>query len=331
MASQQATKSQKHDHDGQLAVVVPCYRETTKILDVIASIGEEVSRIYVVDDACPDKTGEYVRENCTDNRVEVLTHTTNKGVGGATMTGYKKAIEEGIEIIIKIDGDGQMDPSLIAGLVAPLLEGEADYVKGNRFYNLDGLSEMPNVRIFGNLALSFASKMSSGYWNIFDPTNGFTALHVDAARKLPFDKIDEGFFFESDMLFRLNLIRAVVVDLPMPARYGDEQSSLKIGSVIFSFAAKHYVNTMKRIFYSYFIRDFNLPSIELIFGKLLLLLGLIFGLFSWYESSKTDVNASAGTVLLAALPIILGFQLLLAFLNFDTKSVPQKPINHRHQ
>jgi dolichol-phosphate mannosyltransferase len=313
----------------KVAVVIPCYRETSRILDVIKEIGEEVTKIIVVDDACPDKTGEYVKTHCTDPRIEVLIQEKNTGVGGATMNGYKRAIEENAEIIVKVDGDGQMDPSLIPELIAPLLKGEADYVKGNRFYNLDGLSEMPRVRIFGNLALSFASKVSSGYWNVFDPTNGFTALHIDAASKLPFDKIDNGFFFESDMLFRLNMLRAVVVDIPMPARYGDEESSLKIHSVIFSFAARHYLNAVKRIFYSYFIRDFGVPSIELVLGKLLLLFGAIFGTYSWYESTVTGEIATAGTVILAALPIIIGSQMLMAFLNFDTKSVPSKPLNRR--
>ncbi|MCP4709323.1 MAG: glycosyltransferase family 2 protein [Planctomycetes bacterium] len=314
---------------GKIAVVIPCYRETPRILDVIKAIGSEVTRIIVVDDACPDRTGDHVKSQCTDERVEVLIHESNTGVGGATMSGYKRAIEDGAEIIVKVDGDGQMDPSLIPDLIAPLQKGEADYAKGNRFYNLDSLSEMPRVRILGNLALSFASKVSSGYWNVFDPTNGFTAIHIDAAKRLPFDKINNGFFFESDMLFRLNMMRAVVVDIPMPARYGDEESSLKIHNVIFSFAAKHYVNVVKRIFYNYFIRDFGVPSIELVLGKLLLLFGIFYGAYSWHQSSVTGNPATAGTVILAALPIILGSQLLIAFLNFDTKNVPSSPLN-RH-
>lgn len=329
MAKGQGNTVSKFNSDGIIAVVIPCYRETSRILDVIKAIGSEVGRIIVVDDACPDKTGEHVKTHCSDQRVEVLFHDRNTGVGGATLSGYKRAIEEGAEVIVKVDGDGQMDPSLISELVAPLLAGEADYTKGNRFFNLDGLSEMPRVRIFGNLALSFLSKASSGYWNIFDPTNGFTAIHIDAARRLPFDKINEGFFFESDMLFRLNMMRAVVCDMPMPARYGDEESSLKVRNVIFNFAAKHYVNSVKRVFYSYFIRDFGVPSIELVLGKLLLLFGVLYGAYSWHESSVTDIPATAGTVILAALPIILGTQMLMAFLNFDTRNVPSKPLNRR--
>ena len=313
----------------KIAVVIPCYQEASRVLNVIKDIGTEVSHIIVIDDSCPDKTGEHVKTHCADPRVQVLIHEKNTGVGGATMSGYKRAIENGCEIIVKVDGDGQMDPSLIPTLIAPLQEGTADYVKGNRFYNLDGLTEMPRVRILGNLALSFASKASSGYWNIFDPTNGFTAIHIDTALSLPLEKIDNGFFFESDMLFRLNMLRAVVLDMPMPARYGDEKSSLKIRNVILSFAARHYRNMLKRIFYSYFIRDFGISSIELVLGKLLLLFGITFGAFAWYESSATGIPATAGTVILAALPIILGSQLLISFLNFDTKNVPTKPLNRR--
>jgi len=311
------------------AVVIPCFQESTRVLNVIKDIGSEVSQIIVIDDACPDRTGEHVKKHCADPRVQVLTHKKNTGVGGATISGYKQAIEDGCEIIVKIDGDGQMDPSLIPILIAPLQRGKADYVKGNRFYDLSGLSEMPKVRILGNLVLSFASKASSGYWNIFDPTNGFTAIHMDTVINLPLETIDNGFFFESDMLFHLNMLRAVVLDIPMPARYGDEKSSLKIHNVILSFAARHYCNMLKRFFYSYFIRDFGISSIELVLGKILLLFGITFGFLAWYESSITGIPATAGTVILSALPIILGSQLLIAFLNFDTKNIPTKPLN-RH-
>ena len=313
----------------KIGVVIPCFQETAQILDVIKDIGPEVNNIIVVDDACPDKTGEFVETHCADPRVQVLTHEKNTGVGGATMSGYKRAIKVGCEIIVKVDGDGQMDPSLIPILIAPIQRGTADYVKGNRFYNLDGLNEMPGVRILGNLVLSFASKISSGYWNIFDPTNGFTAIHIDAALNLPLEKIDKGFFFESDMLYHLNMLRAVVIDVPMSARYGDEESSLKIQNIILSFATRHYCNLIKRIFYSYFIRDFGISSIELVLGKLLLIFGITFGAFAWHESYSTGIPATAGTVILAALPIVLGSQLLIAFLNYDTKNIPTKPLN-RH-
>lgn len=310
-----------------VAVVVPCYRETARILDVLARIGPEVARIVVVDDACPDGTGRWVRERCRDPRVEVLVQDTNQGVGGATMTGYRRAIEAGADIIVKLDGDGQMDPELIPVLIKPLLAGEADYVKGNRFHDLDGLSAMPPMRLIGNLVLSFASKVSSGYWDLFDPTNGFTAIHARVVRALPLAKISRSFFFESDMLFRLYLLRAVVVDVPMRARYGGEDSNLRIGRVIGEFVLKHHRNAIKRVLYTYFLRDFTAASVELVFGLLLLLFGTGYGLWQWNVSIASGIPATAGTVILAALPVILGFQLLLAFLHFDIGNVPRRPIH----
>jgi len=312
-----------------LAVVLPCYRETGHILEVIKGIGKEISRIYVIDDACPDKTGEYVRSNCKDKRVEILLQTENTGVGGATLAGYKKALSDGADVIIKLDGDGQMDPALISVLIAPIIEGRADYTKGNRFYTLDRISQMPRMRIFGNLALSFITKVSSGYWNIFDPTNGFTAIHSEAVGQLPVDKIDNGFFFESDMLFRLYLERARVIDVPMPAKYGKEESSLSIRKILLEFAGKHLINSWKRIFYTYFLRDFGVPSIELAMGTVLIILGGIFGISGWQESSATGIPATAGTVLIAALPIIIGSQLLISFIDHDVRNIPGRALHKK--
>ncbi len=312
-----------------LAAVVPCYREVDHVLAVLDAIGPEVGHIFVVDDACPDGTGRYVRDHCKDGRVSVLTHERNVGVGGATLTGYRKAIEAGADIIVKLDGDGQMDPRLIPALISPIARGEADYAKGNRFHDLDGLKGMPASRIFGNLVLSFLSKMSSGYWNLFDPTNGFTAIHAKVAGRLPMEHISEGYFFESDILFRLNLLGAVVADVPMEARYGAEKSGLKIHRVILEFAAKHWLNAVKRVFYSYLLRDFGAASVELLLGKVLVLFGVVFGALEWYESTTSGVPATAGTVILAALPIILGTQFLIAFLNFDTRNVPKRPLHPR--
>lgn len=312
---------------GGIAIVIPCFRETKHILQVIAHIGDEVARIFVVDDACPDATGDLVERDGTDPRVSVLRHERNQGVGAATLTGYQAEIAAGAEIIVKLDGDGQMDPRLIPVLVAPIQRGQADYAKGNRFFQLDDITTMPRIRVLGNLGLSFANKLSSGYWDVFDPTNGFTAIHGKVAALLPFDKISKGFFFESDMLFRLNITRAVAVDVPMQAHYGGEHSSLRIRRVFLQFVGRHLVNTGKRICYSYFLRDFNFASIELILGFLLIAFGGIFGVIKWAESLSSGIPATAGTVILAALPIIVGTQMLLGFLNFDPRNMPRNPLH----
>ncbi|MBL6929110.1 MAG: glycosyltransferase family 2 protein [Rhodospirillales bacterium] len=310
-----------------IAVVIPCYRESTRVLGVIGGVGDEVRHIIVIDDACPDGTGEAVRTKCSDPRVEVITHKTNTGVGGSTLTGYARALEIGADIIVKVDGDGQMDPALIPRLIAPITDGNADYVKGNRFLHPDGPKQMPTVRVIGNLGLSFLSKVSTGYWDIFDPTNGFTAIHAKVAARLPVQKISRGYFFETDMLFRLNIMRAVVADLPMAARYADEQSGIRIGRAIFEFAGKNFLNAIKRIFVSYFVRDFSVVSLQLVLGKLLFLFGVVFGGLEWRKSVTSGVPATAGTVILAALPIIVGVQMGVAFLNYDIRNVPKKPIH----
>lgn len=310
----------------QIAVVLPTYKSSEHILGVIDRIGAEVSFIYVVDDACPDNTGEYVKRTCNDNRVILLKHDENQGVGGAVMTGYDAAISDGCDIIVKIDSDGQMDPSLIPQFVAPILDGEADYTKGNRFFDIESVKAMPKVRLFGNAVLSFMCKISSGYWSLFDPTNGYTAIHSSVARRLPFDKISKRYFFESDMLFRLNTIRAVVIDIPMEAKYGDEVSNLRISKVIGEFFIKHIKNFFKRIFYNYYLRDMSLASIELPVGIGLMIFGLQKGLTNWAYYSQLEQTTPAGTVMLSALPILVGIQFVLAFFAFDIACVPRRPV-----
>ncbi|MEO6292394.1 MAG: glycosyltransferase family 2 protein [Burkholderiaceae bacterium] len=312
-----------------IAVVIPCYKVTRHIVDVIAGIGAEVSRIYVVDDACPDGTGKYVQEHCADPRVKVIFHDKNQGVGGAVMTGYRAAIADRVDIIVKVDGDGQMDARLIQNFIKPILSGEVDYSKGNRFFDLEEIRTMPSIRLFGNAVLSFMTKLSSGYWDLFDPTNGFTAIHADVARHLPFDKISKRYFFETDILFRLNTLRAVVIDIPMSAQYGDEVSNLKISKIIGEFIFKHIRNLLKRIFYNYYLRDLSIASIELPIGLLFLFFGLIFGGWNWVTSLHSGLTTPAGTVMLSALPILMGLQLVLAFLAYDISSVPKRSLQQR--
>jgi dolichol-phosphate mannosyltransferase len=307
-----------------IAVVIPCYKVSTHICKLIQEIGADVDIIFVVDDACPEKSGELVEKTINDSRVRVIYHGINKGVGGAVLTGYQAAISAEAEIIIKIDGDGQMNPDLIPLFIAPILRGDANYTKGNRFYNLEEIRAMPLVRLFGNAALSLLTKLSSGYWDLFDPTNGYTAIHSDVVRHLPFGKISQRYFFESDMLFRLNTLRAVVVDIPMDAKYGNEVSNLKISKIVSEFFVKHVRNFVKRIFYNYYLRDMSLASIELPLGLLLFISGAIFGFYNWLHSLNVGVTTPAGTVMLAALPVLMGLQLILAFLAYDIASVPHR-------
>jgi dolichol-phosphate mannosyltransferase len=324
----EAVNTQDDRLPARLAVVIPCFRVRNQIAGVLRAIGPEVWRIYCVDDGCPEQSAVIVEQQAVeDPRICLLVHERNQGVGAAVVTGYRQALDDGAEMIVKLDGDGQMDPTRIPELIAPLCDGEADYVKGNRFYHLESLRAMPVARLIGNAGLSFLSKLSTGYWNLFDPTNGFTAIHAAVARRLPLGKLHPRYFFESDILFRLNTLRAVVTEVPMEARYGDEASSLSLTKAFVQFPIYHARNYLKRIFYNYFLRGFSAASINLVFGFVLLVFGVIFGAIEWIVGAERHVAASAGTVMLAALPVIVGSQLLLSFLSFDMANVPRAPLH----
>lgn len=311
----------------RIAVVIPCYRVADHAPGVIARIGPEVGWILVVDDACPDGSGDRVQASSADPRVQVLRHAVNQGVGGAVVSGYRAALATPADVVVKLDGDGQMDPALIPMLCAPILAGRADYAKGNRFHRIADVSGMPAARLLGNAALSFLSKLSSGYWQLFDPTNGFTAIHRAVLADLPLERVARRYFFESDLLYLLNQQRAVVCEMPMRAVYGDEASSLRPGRVALPFLFGNLRNFARRIVYSYFVRGFSLASIELLLGLPLVAWGLLFGSWQWWHSAQSGTPATAGTVMLAALPLILGVQLLLSWVNHDVAAEPRVPLH----
>lgn len=312
--------------DLRVAVVIPAFKVAALIADVLARIPKEVWRIYVVDDHCPQGSGNHVVANCTDARIIVLRHIDNQGVGGAVMSGYQAALKDGADIIVKIDGDGQMDPGLLNRFISPILSGEADYTKGNRFYDLDTIQAMPKVRLIGNAMLSFINKVSTGYWDIFDPTNGYTAIHASVARRLALQKISRRYFFESDMLFRLSLLRAVVRDVPMNASYGNETSNLSVKKVAPEFLWKHVRNFCKRVLYKYYLHDMTVASFQLPIGIALTLGGAVYGGYHWLAFAAVDAPAPTGTVVLPVMCILVGVQLLLAFIDNDVNSVPRRPI-----
>jgi dolichol-phosphate mannosyltransferase len=308
----------------RIAVVVPCYKVRDRVLGVLRKMPSEVERIYVIDDACPEASGKLVSQSEQDKRIAVITHSANKGVGGAVVSGYLAALSDGMDIVVKIDGDGQMDPALLSRFIRPIVEGRADYTKGNRFFELDSLQSMPKIRLLGNALLSLVNKLASGYWDVMDPTNGYTAIHVKVLTRIPLDKLANRYFFESDMLFRLGTLRAAVLDIPMDAHYDGEKSNLRIGHVLIDFPGKYLNRFFKRIFYNYFLRDFNAGTVQLVFGMMLLMFGSAWGIVHWVASASLGIAATAGTVMMAAIPILLGGQLLIASLNFDIANAPKR-------
>jgi glycosyltransferase involved in cell wall biosynthesis len=310
----------------KLAAVIPAYRTESEIKAVLQSIPSFIRHIIVVDDASPDSSADLVAAAAKkDKRILLLRHEKNQGVGGAMVTGFKKALEIGAEIVIKLDGDGQMDTSYIPALITPLIMGEADYVKGNRFREFDSLQQMPFVRRIGNLGLSFLTKAATGYWNIFDPTNGYFAIRAEVLAQLPLDRIDKGYYFETSMLSHLYLLDAFVQDVTIPARYRGEVSNLSIRRVLFEFPFKLTRTLFRRIVLKYFIFDFSMMSIYLLMGIPLLLFGLIFGIIKWIQYAEIGIPAPTGTVILPTLSVILAIQILLSAIEIDLNATPKKP------
>lgn len=310
------------------AVVIPAYRVERDIQDVLCGIPPYIAHIIVVDDASPDSSADLVTAAAqTDKRIHLIRHDRNQGVGGAMKSGFRVAIEKGAQIIIKLDGDGQMDPVHIPALLTPLIEGVADYTKGNRFRDFGSLRQMPLVRRIGNLGLSFLTKAATGYWNIFDPTNGYFAIRADVLKQLPLERIDNSYFFETSMLSHLYLLDAFVMDVTIPARYRNETSSLSIRRVLFEFPLKLTRTLFRRLVLKYFIFDFSMMSIYMLTGIPLLLFGLIFGITKWIQYAQLGIAAPTGTVILPTLSVILAIQILLSAIEIDLNASPRKAIS----
>jgi len=310
-----------------IAAIIPAYRVEQDIKAVLSGLPPYIRHVIVVDDASPDSTADLVMAAAKrDRRIILERHAKNKGVGGAVITGFRKAMELGAQAAIKLDGDHQMDPAHIPALLAPLIQGRADYTKGNRFRDFASLRSMPLVRRMGNLGLSFFSKVATGYWNIFDPTNGFFAIRTEVLAQLPLEKVDHRYFFETSMLANLYLINAYVLDVPIPARYQNETSSLSIGRTLFEFPFKLTRTFFRRIVLKYFLFDFSMMSIYLLVSVPLLLFGLTFGITKWIQFATLGVPAPTGTVMLPTLSVILGIQIFLSAIEIDMNSIPARPL-----
>lgn len=307
----------------RVTVVIPCYKAASTVEEVVLSLADRVAQVIVVDDACPDRSGRTV-EGLGLRNVLVIYHDKNRGVGGAVVSGYRKALEMGCDIVVKVDGDGQMDTGYLEEVLRPIRSGEADYTKGNRFMDITRLSSMPRIRLMGNSALSFLVKITSGYWDVMDPTNGFTAIHRTMLERLNLGKLNERYFFETDVLVNLNINSAVVADVPMPAIYGGEKSSLNAGRELLRFSPRLFGKFFRRVFLKYYLYNFNMASVYFLLGLPMFLLSVALGMYHWIGSIVTGETRSAGTIMLVSLPIILSFQMLLQFINIDIMSVPRK-------
>lgn len=310
-----------------IVTVIPAYRVQDTITTVLKDLPAYIKHIIVVDDASPDSSVKLVAAAAQqDPRIILIRHEKNQGVGGAMISGFHKALELGAKIVVKVDGDGQMDSAHIPALVTPLILGKADFTKGNRFRDFVSLRNMPMVRRVGNLGLSFLTKAATGYWNIFDPTNGFFAIRTEVLKQLPLEAIDKRYFFETSLLANLYLVNAFVMDVPMPARYGNETSHLSIRRSLLEFPLKLFSTLIRRILLKYYIYDFSIISLYIVTSIPLLLFGFIFGAIKWIDYASRNIPAPTGTVMLPTLCVILGIQIMLSAIEIDMKSTPSQPI-----
>ncbi len=313
-----------------LAVVIPVFNNEQYIRKVIENVPDFVQHIIVINDASKDKTSSIVNK-IHNPKLHRIQHKRNQGVGGAMLSGYSAALLLGADIVVKMDGDDQMDPSYLSALVDPIMRGDADYCKGNRFLHTSELLSMPLLRRIGNWGLTFLTKIASGYWNIFDPTNGYTAIHQSILNDIDASHIAKDFFYETSILLELRRLQAKVLDVPIPARYLEKSSSLSEWREFFKFPIKLARGLIHRLYRQYFLYDFSAASLYFVLGLPLLIFGFLWGIIKWNISSMTGIPATSGTVLIAVLPITLGVQFLTQAFSLDMTSTPSQPIHRNYE
>ena len=307
----------------RIAIVIPAFNVASHIAGVLKGVPDFVDDIIVVEDAGTDETAEVVRElSSSEPRLIMTQHASNQGVGGAMVTGFRLALARGADIVVKMDGDGQMDPQFLPALLEPIVSEGYAYTKGNRFLAEEHLRDMPPVRLAGSFALTFLSKLASGYWHLFDPVNGFVAIDAATLRRLPLDRMARRYFFETDMLIHLNVFRARIKDVPIPARYGDERSSMRVSVVLMTFPLSLLKGFWRRIYQRHVLREFSPVAVFWILGSMMLGWGTAFGAFTWARVLWIGIPATTGTVMLSVLPFILGFQLALQAILIEIQESP---------
>ena len=304
------------------SILVPAFRAAASVASVVAAVPAWVNHIVVVDDASPDDTAAVVAA-LNDPRVILLRHERNRGLGAAMATGYARALELNSDVVIKMDSDGQMDPCYLPALVGAITEGGYGYAKGNRFFDLRSLRDMPKLRLWGSIILSLLTKAASGYWNLTDPQNGYVAVSGDTLRRLDLQALDKRFFFENEMLIQLNILSVPVAEIPMPARYDNHVSTMRLSRILCDYPPKLFAGWLKRMWLKYFSLAISPIAVLLTAGVPLMAWGVVTGFLEWHRSALLHRATPVGTVMLSAVPLILGFQMILQALLMDVANTPR--------
>lgn len=308
-----------------IAVAIPYYNAANQIEKVIASLPDFIDTIIIINDNSSEPLPlEIIKKKCDEKtQLVFLENEINLGVGGATQKGFQYAIGQGFDIVIKVDADNQMDTSYLEKMLKPIINGKVKMTKGNRFRDTKAIKNMPIVRRIGNLALSFLTKAATGYWNNFDPTNGFIAIKVSVLKKIDFSNLSNRYFFETSLIAELYFTGAKIKDIAMPPIYGDEKSNMKVWKMPVIFLISLIKILFKRIIKKYFLFDFNIGSLYILFGMPLFLFGVFFGLYEWWFYASQNIFAPTGTIMIVSLSIIIGFQLVLQAIQYDIFNAPK--------
>jgi glycosyltransferase involved in cell wall biosynthesis len=309
--------------DHCIAAVVPAYNEEKLIARVILTMPDFVDHIVVVDDKSSDHTSQAARAT-SDPRVAVITHEVNTGVGGAIVSGHRKALDLGADVAVVMAGDAQMNPAYLPALLDPIVHEGYGFTKANRFFSTDSYQGMPPHRIFGNIVLSFLTKFASGYWHIFDPQNGYTATRRDVLLRLPLHRLAQRYSYENDVLINLNILRVPARDVPIPAVYGDDVSSLRLRRAGPEISKLLLQGFWRRFFWKYVLQSFSPIALFALCGLFLTLFGTAVGIWTIVETLGPPV-ATAGSVILAVAPFLLGVQMLMYALLLDIQESPDRP------
>jgi dolichol-phosphate mannosyltransferase len=318
--------------NSKIAIVIPYFNASNQIIAVISKIPEYINVVIIVNDKSLEPLPQKeILETLNENiKCYFLENKVNLGVGGATKKGFEYVKTLEIDIIVKVDADDQMDLNYLPNLLKPIISNKANVTKGNRFRDRKALQKMPILRTIGNLILSFLVKIATGYWHNFDPTNGFIAIKTGTLKRVDFSKLSNRYYFETSLLAELYFQKTQIIDISMPALYGDEKSNMNISKMVFVFLAKLSKTFLKRVMKEYFIYDFNIGSIYILFGFPLFLFGIVFGTFKWIYYASLETLAPTGTIMIITLSIILGFQLILQAIQYDIFNAPKANNNNNN-
>jgi len=311
----------EHMYKGhRVAVVVPAYNEEELIGETLTSIPEYVDRIYVVDDCSTDMTPEVIVAHAEkDRRIVPIRHERNKGVGGAIVSGYKRALEDGMDIAVVMAGDNQMDGEYLPSLLDPIVEGRAEYTKGNRLMSPEYRSGMSKWRFLGNSMLTLLTKIASGYWHLMDPQNGYAAISKSALERISLGSIYPWYGYCNDLLVKLNVYGFRVVDVVMPARYGRERSKIRYGKYIPKVSWLLLKDFFWRLKMKYVVLSFHPLVLFYALGMVLTPIGFLGGVYSLYYKFVLGGSLFVRGAL-SMLVFILGVQFLLFAMLFDAQA-----------